>query len=712
MILKIVIGRGARGLLNYIAQLSKSPAHHPQLTQKRGEPKPSAPPTFSNFAGSTPRQIAAEFSALRLLKPGLNKAVGHLIISPGPNDRALTRGEWQAALQIALQGHGASGAPHAAWLHSDTDNPHLHVFFSRILPTGQVVSDSQSYQKNCAAAREIEKELQMETLNSTPAPDVPGDRQAAANALKRDERLGLKPLNQAEIRAALAEARDLTEFESKLKALGVEAEFSRRGQNQEVFGWKLRRIGDSTWAKASTLAKDLSWPNIQHRFQDAPAPKPLPADEFINAQPAQPAQAAQQLQASQIAATAKKKEQRQADAQEMADASGTTVDGGPSPKTLADRRFREVQHQRRMQAQRDKVTSSSFAKSLGLFAEAISHFTLEMICRFLEWLRNWLLQKLGLTTTQRVTSSPNGRQRVELAPDTERIIEAETRVIEPQPEPLTLDYRLQQAAKFVEQATRAVEEKNFENLPGLGSEGRTELVAELQKPVQREPVVEFPYMVVEKLNELEKCLVHHRRAAAAATAEIEKTNTSSGWAEMEELRGELDELQIGNDAWLNDHPFQAKLGANGPNADAIKKKKEELRKMRLKDEADLAKRKAEAAPKIKALEAEEKATAAAVTTAKSAFYQSAAQSRAFDDDPRLGQLPVEVPKRVQTLVQSITTRMSGMGQPDIRSQIKSVREALGEWDEAAKTPLPRAHKPLLKEEHEERPDDDQFEVPR
>ena len=715
MILKIVLGKGARGLLNYVSQASKS-AHHPQQTHKRGEPKQHTSPTFSNFAGTTPRQIAAEFAALRLLKPNLSRAAGHLILSPDPADRALTKVEWQHALQLALQGHGAIGAPYAAYLHSDTELQHLHVFFSRILPNGQVISDSQSYQKNRTAARKIEKELQMETLNSTPAPDAPGDRQAAASASKRDERLGLKALDQAEIRTALAESKDLAEIELKLQRLGIEVEFSRRGVKQEVFGWKLRRAGNSNWSKASTLAKDLSWPSIKHRFENTPASTHKPTtDDFLSSQPTQPIQAAQQLQTSQVVASAKKKEQREADAEEMADASGLTANGNPSPKTIAARQYRDQQHQRRMQLARDKVTSSKFAKALLLLGEAISHFLIETMVRFFEWVRDWLLRKLGLSVSQHVISGPNGRQRVEMQPDTDKIIEVEAKLIEPQSEPLLLDYRLSQAAEFAEQATRAVNEKKFENIPGLGSEGRTELVAELQKtiePVQLEPVAEFPYAVAEKLNELEKCLVQHRRAAAAATEEIEKAHTSASWEEMQEIQGELDELEIVNSAWLRQHSFQASFGANGPNANAIKLKTAELEKARLKDEADSAKRQAKAAPQIKALEADEVTAVAAVKAANSAFYQSAAQSRAFDDDPRLGLLPAEVPQRVQVLVQSVTKHLSGLHQPDIRSQIKSVRESLNDWDQAAKTPLPRAHKPLLKDEQKEKPDDDQFEVPR
>ena len=358
MILKIVIGSGGRGLLDYISQLSKSPIpiHHQQIKQKiyaalpkpdasihearRGQPaaslnelphlpqlnvvhdarrgtinkgpgelllqqdarpdfqlgkpddapgmrrsgnrpgpaatkkggrieKPSAPPTFSNFGGTTPRQISAEFRQLRKLKPNLKKAVGHLILSPGPDDRVLSKDEWKVAMDMALAGHGAADAPHAAWLHNDTDHPHLHIFFSRITAGGGVISDSQSYQKNRTASKKITQELKLNPLPTSPNPRAPRDRSAAENSARRAERLGVEPIAAAEVRDALAKATDLADFQRRLAIQGVEAEFQRRGAASEVYGWKLRRFGADEWIKASTMAKDLSWPKISHRFDFA-----------------------------------------------------------------------------------------------------------------------------------------------------------------------------------------------------------------------------------------------------------------------------------------------------------------------------------------------------------------------------------------------------------------------------------------------------------
>lgn len=243
--------------------------------------KASAPPTFSTFAGTTPQEIAAEFGALRKLKPNLGKAVAHLILSPGPDDRVLSKDEWQRALDMALAEHGACDAPYAAYLHDDTDHQHLHIFFSRITPAGQVISDSQSYQKNRSATKKITQELHLTPLPNTQNPAAPADRNALENAKRRAERRGTPSSSKIDakaVRAALAEARDREHFLQLLAELNIETEFDRRGVAWQIYGWRLRRIGAEEWLKASTLSKDLSWPKIAHCFVETDSAKQVTAD--------------------------------------------------------------------------------------------------------------------------------------------------------------------------------------------------------------------------------------------------------------------------------------------------------------------------------------------------------------------------------------------------------------------------------------------------
>ncbi len=124
MILKIKLGSGSRGLLNYISQPTKTAHHHTR-------------PFFSNMAGQTPRELAAEVSSLRKLKPNLTKAIAHLSLSSDPADRKLTDDEWRAAVTTALAEHGAQNAAFAAYRHHDTDHDHTHVFFCEYCTTGR-----------------------------------------------------------------------------------------------------------------------------------------------------------------------------------------------------------------------------------------------------------------------------------------------------------------------------------------------------------------------------------------------------------------------------------------------------------------------------------------------------------------------------------------------------------------------------------------------
>lgn len=119
MILKHKTGKGARGLLTYIAAGSDQAA-----------------PMFTNMAGQTPRELAREVAALRSLRPKLGKAVAHLILSHDPSQRELTEAEWREALDLALAEHGAQNVPYAAYMHTDKAHQHLHVFFYASMPQG------------------------------------------------------------------------------------------------------------------------------------------------------------------------------------------------------------------------------------------------------------------------------------------------------------------------------------------------------------------------------------------------------------------------------------------------------------------------------------------------------------------------------------------------------------------------------------------------
>lgn len=73
------------------------------------------------------------------------------------------------------------------------------------------------------------------------------------------------------VRDALNGCNNRNEYSTRLLGLtpSIETFFDKHGAGtpeERIFGYKLRIAGTDVWIKASTLAKDLSWPKISHRF--------------------------------------------------------------------------------------------------------------------------------------------------------------------------------------------------------------------------------------------------------------------------------------------------------------------------------------------------------------------------------------------------------------------------------------------------------------
>ena len=122
-------------------------------------------------------------------------------------------------------------------------------------------------------------DLKLNTFTPTPPESRPGRPQAIVNASRRANRKGApdpSKINAQTVRDALGQARDRVHFQKLLGELGLQAEFDRRGAAREIYGWRLRRQDAAEWFKASTLAKDLSWPKIAHHFPKADALEPIP----------------------------------------------------------------------------------------------------------------------------------------------------------------------------------------------------------------------------------------------------------------------------------------------------------------------------------------------------------------------------------------------------------------------------------------------------
>ena len=434
------------------AERVRRPDHEHGGTGSKGEPGPVAP-FFTNMAGRTQRELAKEIGTLRRLRPNLTKAVSHLILSHDPTQRELTEKEWKAAIQIALNEHGAGEAAFASWIHADTQVRHCHLIFCRILPTADVVSDSHNYRKNEAAARQIERTFMLDAPTPTPAEDRPGDRQALDGASRRADRRGTPPPTKIDvraIRAALAEARNRDHFLQLLAELGIEAEFDRRGVAREVYGWRLRRVGAAEWLKASTVAKDLSWPKIAHRFAESESMAPVAQTPDAKKVPAAAVQA--KADTDQYARAPAPIRQMLRDQQQQRQLVQTPKPGLTQPiKKTFEIDMAEVR--------RGTADLGPLTQAMALLGAACIKYSLSFLKTLIGWIKN-LLAKLGFGV--RETQLVSGPQAVAYEPYT---LEGETREV-----PNT-----NAAAELVNQVTAALDAKDAAMLPDV--EGRDQIAA-------------------------------------------------------------------------------------------------------------------------------------------------------------------------------------------------------------------------------------------
>ena len=147
MISKIIKGRGIQGVVAYAMD---------------DDPRAII---GGNLAGQTPRQLSKEFGQFRKLRPTLDRAVAHLILSAAPEDPPLDEEAWNRIADIFLKDLGYQSCPHVIFRHNDTGHDHIHIACLRIGPDGKTVPDSNDRFKAERSLARIEEQFGLRRVN-------------------------------------------------------------------------------------------------------------------------------------------------------------------------------------------------------------------------------------------------------------------------------------------------------------------------------------------------------------------------------------------------------------------------------------------------------------------------------------------------------------------------------------------------------------------
>lgn len=152
MIGKLIKGRGARGLIDYLLDAD----------DQKGDPRPQARVIGGTFAGRTAREISAEFGALHALRPRLGVYVAHEALRLPDGDLELDDATWSKIAE-----RWATSMGFEDFLAVNHGDGHIHIAASRIKRDGSVVSDQHDYRRSEAIIRQIEKDFDLTVVESS-----------------------------------------------------------------------------------------------------------------------------------------------------------------------------------------------------------------------------------------------------------------------------------------------------------------------------------------------------------------------------------------------------------------------------------------------------------------------------------------------------------------------------------------------------------------
>jgi len=258
MIQKAQIGRGFRGVLNYVFAESAERGHDPARI------------VDTNMAGETPRELAAEFGVFRCLNPDLTRAVYHCSLRL-PADEHLDDVGWAGFSRDYLAAMGFTDVPYVVVQHAPD---HVHLIASRIQCDGRTVSDSNERWRSNGIVHTLEERYGLSHARDpererTPRPQLSRDEIAWA---ERRGEIPPKLVLAARIDAAIVRS-DGTRagFAQELGTLGVTAHWNIASTGRvQGASYAVRDGGEETrtFFKGSQVGKEYGWSQLAQRLAE------------------------------------------------------------------------------------------------------------------------------------------------------------------------------------------------------------------------------------------------------------------------------------------------------------------------------------------------------------------------------------------------------------------------------------------------------------
>lgn len=204
MIAKISRGKGFRGVFDYL--LSKHDAR-----------------ILNSYEGKTARDLSAEFSVSRNLRPDIEKPVWHVSLSLSP-DEHLDDETWLRVVEayLAKMGIDATKHQHIVVRHFDTNHDHVHLVVNRISMVGGVWIPVFDIRQSHKAMREIEKEFGLTVVErKNDGFGEPKLKRGEVEKALREQEPPVKLIVSEAVKEAVADNPDIATFINRLNERGI-----------------------------------------------------------------------------------------------------------------------------------------------------------------------------------------------------------------------------------------------------------------------------------------------------------------------------------------------------------------------------------------------------------------------------------------------------------------------------------------------------------
>ncbi|AMP97886.1 Relaxase [Pedobacter cryoconitis] len=195
--------------------------------------------------------ITQDLNQQRKTRPGLGKAVGHLVLSWSNED--LPKLSDQIMVERAkeyMEKMNIRNTQYVMVRHHDGKNPHMHIIYNRVDNKGNTISDNNSYGQNIKACKEITLKHGYHLGK--------GKEQVNRHALTGKEKSRYELFDA--IKSALKQSVSWKGLESNLQAKGIQIDFKMRSGTNEVQGISFEKDGFKM--KGSAIDRTFSYCNL------------------------------------------------------------------------------------------------------------------------------------------------------------------------------------------------------------------------------------------------------------------------------------------------------------------------------------------------------------------------------------------------------------------------------------------------------------------